>query len=94
MCARRYDSHDEVDDYGVLNVGEPQIHDRLRAIEKSDLRICIVHHPFQCLHEYERARVESALRAKSDLILSGHIHRPSITVEERPDSNTVVIPAG
>ena len=25
MCARRYDSHDEVDDYGVLNVGEPQM---------------------------------------------------------------------
>ena len=53
-----------------------------------------MHHPFQWLHEYERARVEPALRAKSDLILSGHIHRPSITVEERPDSNTVVIPAG
>ncbi len=94
MCSRRRDDNGEVNDYGVLNVGEPQIHDRLRSIENADLGICIVHHPFEWLHEYDRARVEPALREKSDLILSGHIHRPSIAVEQRPRSNTVVVPAG
>jgi predicted phosphodiesterase len=94
MCGRRLDPKGEVNDYGVLTLGEPQLHQPLNTLEGADLRITVLHHSFEWLCEFDKTRVETALREKSDLILSGHVHRPGISVEQRPGSGTVTIPAG
>jgi predicted phosphodiesterase len=40
MCARRKKSNDEVDDKGVVVVGEPQIYDTLKDISEFDIKNC------------------------------------------------------
>jgi predicted MPP superfamily phosphohydrolase len=49
MCGRRRSATkpNEVDDYGVLTLGEPQIHELLSRMEGANLRISTVHHPFE-----------------------------------------------
>jgi 3',5'-cyclic AMP phosphodiesterase CpdA len=94
MCGRRFDEKGEVNDLGVLTLGEPQFHDGLRSIADADLRICILHHPFEWLHDYDRARLEPALFQTADAILTGHVHRPGISVAKHSQGTTVLVPAG
>ena len=49
MCGRRKNSKDEIDDKGVVVVGEPQIHDPLEDIYEFDIKIAVLHHPFEWL---------------------------------------------
>lgn len=46
MCGRNKDANGEVNDYGYLTLGEPQLHEALTAIQKADVRMAVLHHPF------------------------------------------------
>ena len=63
MCARNKDAGGEVYDYGYALVGEPQIHDALTQIEGAEVRIVMLHHPFDWIREFDRARCRESLRA-------------------------------
>jgi len=94
MCGRHKDSKDKVDDERFVLVGEPQIHRSLRQISKADVRIAILHHPFEWLSKFDRDTIESRLMSETDFILRGHQHQPQVSVMTSTLGNCVIIPAG
>lgn len=82
-----------VNDYGHLAVGEPQIHDGIRKIAEADVRIAVLHHSPEWLFEFDRHRV-TRLDNNVDFILTGHQHKPSVTVQQSTDGRCIRIPAG
>ncbi len=94
MCARNRNHIGEVEDYGHLVVGEPQLHDALARIEDADLRIAVVHHPFPWLANFDRHRVARRLGAACHLILHGHEHVPEVHRDRGTTGDCLYIPAG
>ena len=94
MCSRNKDRDGEVDDRGRLVVGEPQIHDALNQIAPHDLRIVVVHHPFDWLADFDRNRIEDRLERGAHFILCGHQHVPKVRIVSGTGGECVTIPAG
>jgi len=94
MCGRNQDESGEVDDYGKLVLGEPQIHESLDKIADTDVRIAVLHHPFEWLTEFDRSRVEKRLKQTCHFILRGHVHQPDFNLENSLSGECAVIPAG
>jgi hypothetical protein len=94
MCARNKDAQGEVNDYGYTLVGEPQIHDALAQIADADLRIAVLHHPFDWLAPFDRNHIEARLCRECHFILRGHEHNPQVHVMRGMSGDCVIIPAG
>jgi WD40 repeat protein len=94
MSGRNNDASGQIDDYGRLVVGEPQIHNSLTMLETCHLRIVVLHHPFEWLERTDRNRVEERLMNAAHIILRGHEHTPNLSVVTGPTGNCVIIPAG
>lgn len=94
MCARNKDVNGRVNDYGYLLVGEPQIHDGLNYMLDADLRIGVMHHPFDWLAEFDRNHIEDNLMRNCHFILSGHQHKQKVNITEGTTGSCVQIPAG
>lgn len=94
MAARNKDSHDKIDDYGHLIVGEPQIYDFLTNIDEIDLRIAVLHHPVSWLTEFDRDRIKGRLLKDVDCILCGHLHKGEVESVNGTQGECVIIPAG
>lgn len=92
MCGRNKNAKGEVDDYGNLVLGEPQIHDALEAMSDADVRLVVLHHPWEWLAEWDRERVEDRVHRAAHFVLSGHVHRPK--VQQGTGGDCVEIPAG
>ena len=72
MCGR---NKAKIGDKGFVIVGEPQIHSILDEISDADLKIAVLHHPFDWLTEFDCNRIEVRLRQGCDFILRGHQHK-------------------
>jgi len=94
MCARRKNSRDEVDDKGVVIVGEPQIYDRLRDISEFDIKIAVIHHPLDWLADFESSLIKRRLIQGCNFILRGHQHEPHVEIIRSTYGDCIVIPAG
>lgn len=95
MNARNKDAQGEVNnDYGYTLIGEPQLHDALKQIADAELRIAVVHHPFDWLSEFDRNRTEARLGRECHFILRGHTHNPQVHVMRGTGGDCVIIPAG
>jgi len=94
MNGRNLDTHGEVYDYGYTLIGEPQIHEPLAQIADADLRIAVVHHPFDWLSVFDRNRTESRLRHECHFILRGHEHSPQVQLATGTLGDCAIIPAG
>jgi DNA-binding transcriptional regulator LsrR (DeoR family) len=94
MCGRNRTESGEIDDYGKLCVGESQIYDALKKIEDADIRLSVMHHPFDWLIEEDRNRIESRIGNKCHFILYGHQHMSQIRVIKGTYGDCVIIPAG
>jgi hypothetical protein len=94
MCARHKDEKGGIDDARRLIVGELQIYDRLAEIKDADIKIAVMHHPFDWLSEFDRNRIEDRLRRACHFVLHGHEHRPKVQVTFGTGGDCVVIPAG
>lgn len=94
MCGRNKTKKDEVDDYGQIILGEPQLHDALERWKDADLRIGVMHHPFEWLTGFDRDRVEGRLLHAAHFVLRGHTHDPKVLPQNGTDGACVVIPAG
>ncbi|MCK9442408.1 MAG: metallophosphoesterase, partial [Methanothrix sp.] len=91
MCGR---NNAKIGDKGFVIVGEPQIHSILDEISGADLKIAVLHHPFDWLKEYDCNRIETRLRQGSDFILRGHQHKPRVEIMSGTSGDCVIIPAG
>ena len=91
MCGR---NKDKIGDYGSVIVGEPQIYSALEEISAADLRVAVIHHPFDWLREFDRNRIEDPLRQDCNFILRGHQHKPKVEIMSGTSGDCVIIPAG
>jgi len=91
MCGR---NKGKTGDYGLVIVGEPQIFDALEKISGANIKIAILHHPFDWLSEFDRNRIENPLRQECDFILRGHQHSPKVEITSGTSGDCVIIPAG
>jgi tetratricopeptide (TPR) repeat protein/predicted phosphodiesterase len=91
MCGR---NKAKIGDKGFVIVGEPQIHSILDDISDADLKIAVLHHPFDWLTEFDCNRIEVRLRQGCDFILRGHQHKTRVEIMSGTSGDCVIIPAG
>ncbi len=91
MCGR---NKNKIGDRGSVIVGEPQIHGVLYEISNANLKIAVLHHPFDWLAEFDCDRIEDQLRQNCDFILRGHQHKPKVEIAGGTSGDCVIIPAG
>ncbi len=94
MSGRKKKGKGKIDDKGSLLVGEPQVHDILKRISEANVKIAVLHHPFDWLIEFDRDIIESRLMRKFNFILHGHQHKPRIDVIHGSQGDYILIPAG
>jgi len=98
MSSLNLDSAREVEDYGQLIVGEPQIEEALSGLEECDLIVGIMHHPFPWLalkdNIDDRRKVRARLMEVCDVILHGHEHEPATFLHQGTYGKCITIPAG
>ena len=91
ICGR---NKDKIGDKGFVIVGEPQIHGILEGISDADLKIVVLHHPFDWLTEFDCNRIETRIMQGCDFILRGHQHKPKVEIASGTSGDCVIIPAG
>jgi tetratricopeptide (TPR) repeat protein/predicted phosphodiesterase len=91
ICGR---NKDKIGDKGFVIVGEPQIHGILEGISDADLKIVVLHHPFDWLTEFDCNRIETRIMQGCDFILRGHQHKPKVEITSGTSGDCVIIPAG
>lgn len=87
----------KITDRGKLLVGHKQVRDaKAKAKAKgADVRIALMHHPFEWLEEFDARMVRRDLRDFCHFILRGHLHEPEFIREIAWENESVcVIPAG
>jgi formylglycine-generating enzyme required for sulfatase activity/predicted phosphodiesterase len=94
MCGRNRDAKGEVNDYGYLTLGEPQVHEAVAAIQSADVRLAVLHHPFPWLAEFDRNHIEERLKRDCHFILHGHEHQPRFNLGRELSGECAVVPAG
>ena len=94
MCGRHKDENGKFYDRGFAVLGEPQLHDQLGQISDADLKIAVLHHPFDWIADFDLNCIERTLRSKFDFILCGHTHKPRVDASSSTYGNAIIIPAG
>ncbi len=94
MCGFSRDNDGNALDHGHLLLGEPQVAAALEEAKSADVRIALMHHPFDWLQDFDRRVVEPMLLKDCHFILRGHQHRADFSQIRNPEGDTLVIPAG
>ncbi len=81
-------------DRGCLALGERQVRQALDASRDADLRIALLHHPFDWLYEADRRECEPLLTDGCGFILHGHLHHAGLLSVGTPDTQASVFAAG
>lgn len=64
------------EDQGRLFLSQKQVNDVVAELEGCDIRIGLMHHPFDWLSQSEQETVVSDLKQQFDIIATGHLHTP------------------
>ena len=78
---------------GKLYVGAKQIRELYQDISKSDIKICMIHHPVDWLEDCESLEIEREL-SKFNIVLRGHIHEEDLKQIARMRFTTLYSTAG
>jgi len=78
---------------GIL-IGERQVCEALKKAKDVDIRIALLHHPFNCLKKFDRKDSARLLENECDFILHGHIHETQFQQNFTPNSKPIIIGAG
>jgi 3',5'-cyclic AMP phosphodiesterase CpdA len=84
------------DDYAKLWIGRRCLDTAVEELRKlgSALKIALVHHPLDWLHEAERSNVRTALQSNVDIILRGHLHETDVEAVTGVTGNVLHMAAG
>lgn len=88
------DDEGKVSDKGNLFLGEMHLDRVLQATADCDLRIALLHHPKDFFDDRTERLTWQQLRSESQIVLSGHLHSPSINIERSFGDSTINIPSG
>jgi len=81
-------------DYGSLLLSERQVRPALEVAKNADLRIALLHHPFEWFQEFDKNDWESMLMQDCDFVLHGQLHRTDLLNLNTPDATAMIIGAG
>lgn len=81
-------------DYGKLLIGERQIDNALNDIKSCDLKIAMIHHPFEYLKPFDQQDMSNKLIYDFDIILTGHTHNQNFSQVIHNTCKTVFIRNG
>ena len=83
---------------GRLLLGEIQVSDALEEARRkwpsACLRIGLMHHPLYWLAENDIHRIQQHLPGRCDIVLRGHLHYPSFSIQSTPDAHLLEFAAG
>ena len=82
------------EDHGRLALGGLQVRQALEWTKDADLRIALLHHPFDWLENFDRDDVEPLLCSGCDFVLHGHMHQVALFQARTPDTEAMIIAAG
>jgi len=82
------------DDRLNLFLGERQVRTALDQAQHADVRIALMHHPFEWLQDFDRDDCEPLLLRGCDFVLHGHLHRTGLIQLRAPGIEAMVIAAG
>ncbi len=77
-----------------LFLGGRQVRIALEKAKRADIRIALLHHPFEWLRDFDRDNCEPLLLRGCDFVLHGHLHRTEIVRLQAPGNEAMVIGAG
>jgi len=77
-----------------LLIGERQVRTALEQAEGADLKIALMHHPFDWLREFDQNDSAAILTNQCNFILHGHLHRTSAAQLISPDSAAMILASG
>jgi predicted MPP superfamily phosphohydrolase len=81
-------------DRNHLLLGERQVREAIDQAEEAEIRIALMHHPFEWLEDFDREDCEPLLLRHCHFILRGHLHKADVRLLQVPGSNATVIAAG
>ncbi len=81
-------------DNGRLLLGERQVRAATEIGQGKQLRIGLMHHPTEWLHQLDRADCEPLLRNSCDFLLHGHLHEQAFRQDKRQRSSMYVFASG
>ncbi|MCA6069389.1 metallophosphoesterase [Chryseobacterium sp. RG1] len=70
------------EDKGKLLLLENQIENSLNFINGCDIKIALMHHPLEFLHDSEQEKVQEKIQQEFDLVFLGHTHKQQITYNQ------------
>jgi predicted MPP superfamily phosphohydrolase len=82
------------DDKGRLLISRYQAHAALRDVERADLAIALMHHPWDDLAEFDAREVREAVLRRCKLVLRGHLHQAEGRALHRPDLAALELACG
>jgi len=86
------------EEQGRLLLGEIQVCNALEEARNkwpgACLHMALMHHPLYWLAEHDLHRVQQHLLGGCDLLLRGHLHCPSLTIQRTPDSHLLEFASG
>ena len=84
------------DQAGKLVVGERQMINALGVAEqyRPHLKIAIAHHPIEWMAEFDQLSCSGWLLPRLDILHTGHLHRPEVSVRLMTSSECLLVSAG
>ena len=73
--------YDSKKDKGLILIGDTQIASANAFIENCDLKIALIHHPYDWISEIEKKVIHSHLHSNYNLMFVGHVHDGQTSVE-------------
>lgn len=77
-----------------LLLGEPQVRAALKQTQSADIRIALMHHPFEWLADFDRSSCMPILLRECDFVLFGHLHDPDLLHLKSPGVDAMLNGAG
>ncbi len=79
-----------------LFLGEQQVRESIKLAQekRADVRIALMHHPFDWLRDSDRKDCEALVLQNYDFILRGHLHETSLVFQKLPGASSFTIAAG
>ncbi len=87
---------DDGSDHSQLWVGRSWLHRAVRKLNEAspDLRVALMHHPLDWLHDIERGQIKTELFNSVDVVLRGHLHDTEAEASVAPGRHVVQLAAG
>ncbi|WP_162261785.1 metallophosphoesterase [Bosea sp. Root381] len=77
-----------------LLVGERNVDTAISSIKNCNVRIAVIHHPFEWLTEFDESAVSSRIYSHFDIVASGHIHKSLPEARVNPTGSAILSQSG